>query len=466
MKSHIKFILLLLTILLLFLPMAQEHLHLFHFKELTGVVTVKPKPDATLEHIRDNSLQEWCESHLRLHYGLKEPLTRLYNQYAWDFFNTSNTIRKKRNYISEDGWIYEAPSVEEYYQGRFPASDSAAMVRAFNEEALRLYQIQQILETQGTKLFVLLLPGKELIYPEHVPQTEDFPERKAFSVWEFYSQRFKELGVNHVDIGQWFLDIKDKVDYPLYPQTGTHWSNYAAMHVADSLIRYMEWLGDIKMEHFSIGEREERTVAPDDDLEQLMNLIRPLQKAPNYYAPCTIQSDSTACRPMLIAIGDSYYWNLLNSTPFGKVMGDLRYWYYFNTVYFDDNHNNIHDVDVLQEVLDADFVMIAYNTSQIYKMSQGFSQRVLIDLCCNPEDIAEARRSLEQKIKANTSWMNSLVKRAEKYEIPIDSAVIKEARNNIQAHPNRFIPALKDTVPTTRSQRFMESAHCAVLQND
>ena len=466
MKRYAKHILLILTLLLLFLPMAQEHLGLFGFRQLAGVVTEKPKPPVDLAHWTDNSLQQWYENYLRLHYGLREPLTRVYNQYLWDVFRKSNTLAKKRNYMSDDGWIYEGISVEEYYQGRFPASDSAAMVRSFGEEALRLKQIQEILATRNTHLFVLLLPGKELIYPEHIPLTDDYPGRKPFSAWAFYGQRLAELGVNHVDVGRWFLELKDTVDYPLYPQTGTHWSNYAVMHVADSLIRYMEWLGDLRMEHFSIGPREERTIAPDDDLEQLMNLARPLPKAPNYYAPYTVHDDSAASHPTIITIGDSYYWNLLNATPFGKVMGDFKYWYYFSTVYFDEGHTHIDELDVLQEVLDADFVMVAYSTPQLYKMSQGFSQRVLLDLCCNPEDLADAQRDLAAKIKANRQWMKSLTERAEKYQVPVDSAVVKEARNSILKRPNTFVPALKDTVPAARSRRFMASACHAAPQND
>lgn len=466
MKRNAKHILIALTLILLFLPMAQEHLRLFDFRKLSGVVSEKPKPPVELKSITDNSLQQWCETYLRLHYGLREPLTRIYNQYCWDLFKQSNSLGNKRNYISDDGWIYEGTCVEEFYRGRFPASDSAAMIRNFGEEALRLKQIQQILESQNTHLFVLLLPGKEQVYPEHIPVTYDFPGSKPFSVRDFYAERFKELGVNHIDIGQWFLNIKDTVDYPLYPQTGTHWSNYAAMHVADSLIRYMEWLGDIKMEHFTIGERTERTVEPDDDLEQLMNLIRPLPKAPNYYAPYTIIDDSTAARPTLITIGDSYYWNLLNATPFGKVMGDFKYWYYFNTVYFDEGHSLVDDLDVMKEVLDADFVMVAYSPSQLYKMSQGFSQKVLLDLCCNKEDLDAAQQELTKAIKTNPVWVNSIIQRTEQYEIPIDTAIIIEARNGILKSPNRFVPALKDSVPTARSERFMALTHHAEPQND
>ena len=156
----------------------------------------------------------------------------------------------------------------------------------------------------------------------------------------------------------------------------------------------------------------------------------------------------------------------MNAAPLAKVMSKAQYWYYFNTVYFYDGHSTVDELDVMQEVLDADFVMIAYNTAQIYKMSQGFSQKVLIDMCCDPEDILEARRVLEQKILNNAQWMSSLTRRAEKYEIPIDSAVVKEARNNILNCPTRFVPVLKDTIPATRSRKFMASADHVAPQSD
>ena len=461
MKRHIQLILFILTVVILFLPMVQEHLKLFDFRALTGVVAENPKPKTDLKHLTNQSWQHWTETHLQLNYGFREPLTRLYNQYRWDFYHQSNQLEQKKLFIDDDGWLYESQHVEEYYagKGRYYAKDSLGMAKVFGEEALRLYQVQQILETQGTHLFVLLLPGKEVIYPEHVPETDKYPHTKVFSATEFYHETFDRLGVNYIDVNPWFLAMKDTVDYLLYPQTGTHWSNYAALFVADSLIRYMEQLGNIRMEHFTIGEREEGTLYPDDDLEQLMNLVRPLPKAPNYHAPYTIIEDSTADKPKLITIGDSYYWNLLNATPFGKVMGDLRYWYYFNTVYFDSLHNNIKEVDVLQEIIDADFVMLAYCTPQIYKMSQGFSQRALLEMCCNEDELAWARKQLANDIRNNTVWMENMVELSDGYHLPLDSVINGEARNTLMAHPHRIIPALRDTIPTKRSKRFIIASH-------
>ena len=41
---------------------------------------------------------------------------------------------------------------------------------------------------------------------------------------------------------------------------------------------------------------------------------------------------------------------------------------------------NVSELDVLQEVIDADFVMLSYSTVSLYKMSNGFSERLLREL--------------------------------------------------------------------------------------
>ena len=91
--------------------------------------------------------------------------------------------------------------------------------------------------------------------------------------------------------------------------------------------------------------------------------------------------DTTAWRPRLLTIGDSFYWNILNFTPVWDVFEGVPYWYYFSTAYFNnDDLNvsmNVSDLDVLQEVIDADFVMLSYSTCALYEMSNGFTERLL-----------------------------------------------------------------------------------------
>jgi len=132
-----------------------------------------------------------------------------------------------------------------------------------------------------------------------------------------------------------------------------------------------------------LGEDFQRTLKPDADLESLMNLIWPLKKRPNRLACAYPDFDSTAVRPTMITVGDSFYWNILNFTPVWDVFERCPYWYYFSTAYFDgekDETKKVGDLDVLQEVMDADFVMLSYSTGSLYEMSNGFTKNMLYRL--------------------------------------------------------------------------------------
>ena len=386
MKSPTKVILFAFTAVLLFASMLQQATDLVHVKALNGVTKEVPKPKMEFASFLDGSLQDSTEAYLKQHYGFREPLTRLYNQTEWALFRYSQVAEDQRIVITRDNWIFEPWTVEEYYQSAAyqHAKDSAEMAEKLEAEAQRLLKVQKLLEPYHTRLFVALLPGKELVCGEHIPKNTKYFFEKKITAYDFYKKRFKELGVNHIDLGEWFVQMKDTVSYPLFPQTGTHWSNLAAIHSTDTLIRYMEWLADTNMVNITMSEPFQRTLKPDADLESLMNLIWPIQKRPNLLTTAHYDYDTTAWRPRLITIGDSFYWNILNFTPVWDVFESVPYWYYFSTVYFDDDDlsvcKKISDLDVLQEVIDADFVMLAYSTVALYKMSNGFSEWMVKEL--------------------------------------------------------------------------------------
>ena len=385
MSSRVKTILFALTIVLLSMPSIQQHTGLFHCKPLKGVTEAKSKPEWSYQHLVDGSFQQENEDYLMLHYGFREPLTRLYNQAQWTLFRHSKVIDNQRVMITKDNWMFETWSVEEYYQSRAYnyTDDSLEMAQMFEKEAQRLLKLQKALEPYNTLLFVALLPGKEQIYPEHIPKNTIFNREKKLTAYGFYSKRLKELDINHVDIADWFMQMKDTVSYPLFPQTGTHWSNLAAIHVADSLVRYMEDLADINMVNILYDKDFQRTISPDNDLESLLNLIWPLQKQPNRLAYAYSDRDSTAVHPKLITIGDSFYWNILNLTPIRDIFNGVPFWYYFSTAFFDSpdgSNTKVADKDILQEVKDADFVMIAYSTIGQYQLGNGFIELMVNEL--------------------------------------------------------------------------------------
>lgn len=465
MPSRTKVILFAITAVLLFLFPIQQATGLFKFKKLSGVMEEHPKPKLTVEQWKDLHFQDDAEAYLQQHYGFREPLTRLYNQYIWDFYG--KTFAKDRNwvFVSDDGWYYESGYVKEFYEGNSwnYAEDSLQMAQILGKKVLMLSQVQQILDETGTHLFVLLEPGKEQIYPEHLPENTKYHRKKVFSAHDFLHQRFEALGINYIDAGEWFQQMKDTTDFLLFPQTGTHWSNLASMYVADSLIHYMEHLGNVNIQNFSIGNKYVKTKDPDDDLEQWLNLIRPLKRAPNYYAKTRIDKDPTAVKPKLITIGDSFYWNLLNHTPFKKTFDAYPYWYYFSTAYYNGTYESrVADLNLLEEVLSADFVMLAYSTPQQYDLGNGFAEHFLIEWCYDDEEIEALEKEMRERIRLNQKWMASITERAETLNITVDSALNMESAYFIEKHPDACFPALTDSVPTKRSKR---AEHLVMPQN-
>ena len=71
----------------LFVPLIQERTGLIPVKPLKGVIIATPKPELTIENYRSSAYQAQLEQYASEHFGLREPVIRLYNQYMWSAFN-------------------------------------------------------------------------------------------------------------------------------------------------------------------------------------------------------------------------------------------------------------------------------------------------------------------------------------------------------------------------------------------
>lgn len=369
--------------ILAFLPMAQEHLNWPHVKGLAGVYEEVPLPQLTLTNYRTGAYQRDLENYLQYHYGYRPNTLRIYNQYLWDFYR--KTYVKYSITEGKEGWLYEPWFVEDYYHGGTYSEhkDSLVLARDFDREAHQIKLLQDVLEQRGITLFVVQAPGKDMVYPEYLPENEDPNRPVKLMARDYYEEKFNELGINHINMEQWFLQLKDSVDFLLFPQKGTHWSNIAAIYAADSIFRYIEEKQSFRMNRLEIGEPYIGPYKkPDYDLEELYNLYRPLKKLPQHYVDVGVSRVVGSVKPKLITVGDSYYWNICRQVPMDSLFSAYPYWYYNSTIYYDPNHNTTEGLDLANEILSADAVMLIYSSVQLYKMSDGFCQKALNSLGC------------------------------------------------------------------------------------
>ena len=438
MKSSTKTILFALTAMLLFASMLQKRFDWPKLKPLKGVVAAEAEPELTFQNCCDGSYQQQVEPYLKQHLGYREPLIRLYNQYLWDFYGKT-PVTVGQVLFGKDGWMYEPWVVADYYQWQFHsyASDSTTMASLLSNEAQRVLQLQEALEPYNVKLFVCQVPSKDLVYPEHLPENHDtrYDNEPKISARFFNEEEYERLGVNHLNLEQWFLQIKDTAEYTLFPQTGTHWSKYASLFAADTLIRYMEHLGGINMHNLIIGPRHlEKAVDPDDDLESLMNLMRPLPKPKCCYAETSADDDTTAVKPKIIVVGDSFWWNIAIQLPLKDIFSDAEYWYYNSSVYYYPPYNSVSELDLKEELLSSDFIILFYSASTQYRMNDRFPQQALETLNGTSDYTLDTAAFIEREIQrtianilATPEWAEMVCKKAIQNGKEFDQALHDDA---------------------------------------
>lgn len=411
--------------------------HIFKFEKLNGVYYQMKDAKLTLNSFKNSQFQKNLEYNLRFDYGFREALIPLYDQYLWDFYHKSSNQTIK---VGKDDWLFGRDEMFNYYQGTKSKYTEGKHVTKpeLNREAIRLYKVQHILDEYGVFLFTSLLPSKAFVFPEHLPKNPD-PPCESFHAIYYYPQVFDSLGIHYINVEKIFEDQKGKVDYPLFPKTGMHWSHIAAQHAFDTIMRYVEHTSHRKLLHYTFDEmHEDETKYPDNDLEKVMNLMRPIKPNINYYADVHVVPDYTASYPTYLNIGDSFFWNIANSIPLGHIFRKYQYWYYNSTIYYNEQYNNTRQVDLLAEILNTDIINLSYSPRQLYVFSNDFLPKALLYLTHEDQEIDSTIHVLAMTIEKDS-----------------DEERTKAAQDSLFSSPELFFPDLaEEGIPATRNSRI------------
>ena len=378
-------VLFIILMTLLFMPLLQGRFHLIPLKPLHGVTIATEQPDFTLESYRSGDFAKQEEAYVGEHFGFREPVIRLYNQYLWSCYRKTYahdvTAGKK-------GWLYYPASVRDYYGKEMLLWQSSveAARRKFDRDVNRMNWVRTILEENGVELLAFIAPEKAELYPEYLP--DDERDTTTFNARTYYEQRFHETGFPCIEMTRWFQQMRDTVDYPLIPQTGAHWL-FPSVYAADSLFRFMGDMKGITLPKLHIGTlHESENHGADNDLEQLLNLSLPIRKRHGYSptAEVTVQCDSTSVKPRVLFVGNSFFWAFNKYIPLRDVFDNVEFWYYFSTAYYGEGLQQtcpVTDLNLLEKLLDFDYVVWFSTGNQMNKGTMSFANAVLLELCAS-----------------------------------------------------------------------------------
>lgn len=354
-------------------------------RPLAGQSILTERPSLTLRGFETGTYQDGMEKYLSENIGFREPMTRFYNQYLWDFFRKtySNEVA-----VGKDDWLFFNFNVDEYYgkeMYRWIESNDKAVDR-FERQIRLLNKLIGVLKTFDIDFLIYTTPDKASLYTRFLPE-RDF-DTTSIHAYDYYRQALVENDIPYIDMDSWFINMQDTLDYPAIPQTSAHWI-FPAVYAADSLFGYMATMKGIEMPRIAIGERlecSELTKGTIRDLERLLNLQRDITIDEDIYyeREVSIEAGSNAVKPNAVFIGNSYFFAINQYIDLNEVFSDVRYWFYNMTEYYGDRlqrNRPIAEADRLYAIVNADYIAWFTDKAQMYKISYGFAEDALLRLC-------------------------------------------------------------------------------------
>ena len=448
-KFKIKYDLILFALLMVFLfvPIIQEWGDVFPVKPLKGVFEPTPKPELTFDNYKSNNYQTQIEKYTSEHFGLREPVIRLYNQYVWSAYNKTYC-----HFIvpGKDGYLYYALAVNEHYGLELPKhykSNEDAMKDA-DTELRQMNKLRHVLKDYGIEFVAFIAPDKPEVYPEYLPRRD--ADTTTIHLTEYYSRRMKEIEFPFINMTDWFVKMRDTASFPLFPKTDSHW-RYSSIYGFDSLFRFINTLeGEAKFPNIHIGP----PVAYESDKlegdEETLNLIFRIQgDKTKYKSDITVEPDSTHRKPKVLFIGDSFIWSMAEFMPASKILADREVWFYNNTAFigFENQSTSVKDIDRLSHILNADYVVFYSAGHQWWEATYGFAKDALLQLCVS-----------DSLFEASVNEQADKFRHLEGY----DDLTEKELRGQMEwmlRNNPELIPGLEgEDMPTIRNTERIEQA--------
>lgn len=450
-KPTYDLVLFIILMLLLFASMVQKRTGWVKTEPLKGVYPTTPYPLLNLQDFRSGDYQKQMEQQLSERFGFREPVIRLYNQYLWDFYRKTyahDIVAGKHN------WLYYKQNVNDYYGTEMYRwlPDAPTARETFNREARLMLKLRGVLQDYGIEFLMFMAPEKGFLYPEHLPDRQR--DTTSINAREYYAAKFEENGFPFIEMTAWFQALKeaDTLPYSLISQTGAHWG-FSSVLAADSLLRFMETLKGEPLPRLAIGpfhESADSTQSDDHDLEMNLNLMRKMRHPYDrlYDAEVAVVTDSTIRKPNVLFIGNSYLWRMRYYIPFEELFERSEFWFYNSTAYSGPNYADqtpVADLDIIEKVLDADYVVWFTTGNQMYKATYGFTERALINFCVDDDKANTIRKHLMDSL--NLSW--------------------KEANEILINDPESFFSELSgDSIPIARNPRVRETLVINEIKKD
>ncbi|WP_020567273.1 alginate O-acetyltransferase AlgX-related protein [Neolewinella persica] len=416
-------ILLGVLLLLLLLPL------LFFNRVGTPLANHKPAgdPEWSLSRWFSGAFQEDAARRLNEQFGGRNTLVRLNNQKEYSLFNIAtarDVVIGKEGYLYEDTYLNTATGRN--YQGS----------RHFEDMGTKLALVRDSLAKYGVDLLVVMAAGKGTYFPEYYPAAWDGPPPARTNEDELL-RILENHQVPYLNFNAWFKEMKDTVQYPLFPKAGIHWTKYGQYLVMDSLLNYLEErhqidLPDLVLDSIEVSVEQRGSEA---DIFRGLNILQQPAGFPLAYPTWHVEHPEKEQLKTLV-IGDSFYWSLYLHQQFSKkFLGNGEFWYYFNRVMWNGRDDgSISDVHLPEDLLGYKQIILFETESHYHRLSNGFLEAAVaafITGSSQEKSISVAEEDIQEtmeQIRNTPKWLEQVSQKAIRTNRTLEAALHNEAR--------------------------------------
>ena len=434
-RENIKNLILIIFLFLLTIPGLQGRYKFINETRLNGAYKQEEKPSFksfSHESWLNGSFQEQYNTRLEQNIGFRSALIRVYNQLTFSLFgkgNAEGVVVGKGNILYEDDYIKE-------YLGLYYVGDSI-----WTKKAIKLKAVQDTLDRLGKKLIVVFEPDKASLYPELFPQNYQLVEKKL-SNYDKLLQEVTASGVNVLNLNQYFIDIKDETEYPIFAQCGTHWSYYGATLAADTTLRYLESLLNTDLTDMKIVQNKVPDIPrhPDYDIGLAMNLLFMISH-PKTADPILEFIDKGNNKPSALVVGDSYFFNWLNNRIPERTFKDCDFWYYNKKIVRSDGSSGglAPERNFKDEIMRRDVIMIMITGRFMHSFAWGFDEQ-LFDLFYPGQ--SNPREQFANQIRCYGDEFKRMYKESVAEHISLSDRIQREAEylfyDDLKNNPDKY----------------------------
>jgi len=406
---------------MLVFPAIQKEYPIVKFKELDGDFILAEKPEFSKTGWYSGKFQAEFDKYLEEHIGFRNFLVPLTNQIDYSLFKQPNA---EGVIIGKDDQFFEYDYIRAYTGEDFIGE------KIIDHKIRRLKFLQKYLKQEKNIDLVLVLePGKASIFSEYIP--DKYLKKKIENTnYDCFVRKAEEYEVRYIDFKKYFKSLKGNTKYPLYAKYGIHWSIYGMSFAADSLINYVEQLRQIDMLDVYIDslQIEKHARRPDYDVGITLNLLwRLSEEEPLAYPVYSFEENQEKDRPMVLAVADSYYWNIYNTRIPRRLFKNEAFWYFYSKVYPETytKTTGVSELNLKEEIEKQDIILLMVTERFLYKFDWGFIDDAYV--LYGPYSEYEKILKIRNRICSYNPWFNSIIEKANGRNISIGEMLDLEA---------------------------------------